>query len=325
MLRSLSCLAIPILAAAALLAAPSLAAAEYPDKPIRIVIPYPPGGATDTIGRQLAHELSERLKTPVVIDNRGGAGGIPGAELASRATPDGYTLMLTVTSLVQQPALRNDISFDVEKAFDPISEIGRTHNLLVVPASSGIKTFEDFVSRMKAEPGKHSYGSYGAGTSAHIYGEMLKKQAGIDLTHVPYRGGNPLAIDILGEALTLGIVDNVSIQPHMNSGKFNVIAVTGADRSPLAPEAPKLAELGLTGFDTYGWIGMFAPAGVPDPILDRLSDEATAIVAGDTMGALIEKVGLVKVGSDRKAFTETVRNDLALWAKLVKDTGVTLD
>lgn len=313
------------LAAALFLSMSGQAFADYPERSIRIVVPYPAGGATDTLARQIAQGLSQAWNTPVIVDNRAGASGITGAEHVVTSTPDGYTLLMSIVALAQLSALHSDLPFDVKTDLEPLSEVARSQNLLVVPKSHGITTWEEFVARVTAEPGQHTYGSYGAGTSSHIYGEMLKQQTGLDLVHVPYRGAAPLITDILGEMVTLGIVDNGSIRAHMDSDRFNVIAATGAERSPLAPDAPTLGELGLEGFDTYGWFGMFAPAGVPDEILDKLSDELVRVIVGEEMTKLFSNLGLQQVGSDRATFSQVVESDLELWNTMVEQTGVTLE
>src|SRR5690606_28616522 len=176
--------------------------------------------------------------------------------------------------------------------------------------------------RVKAEPGKHSYGSYGNGTSAHIHGELLKQKTGIDMVHIPYRGAAPLVTDVLGERLSLGIVDAGSIRSHMDSGRFNVIAVSGAARSDLAPDVPTLGELGLQDFEPYGWFGMFAPAGVPEDILEKLSTEIARIINTEEVGDVMRGFGLRPVGNDRKTFSQTVDNDLKVWTSVIGQTGI---
>lgn len=313
------------LAGLAVLGFAAPAAAEYPEKPIRIVVPFPPGGATDTLARQLAGDMSTSMGVPVVVDNRAGAGGITGAEIAANADPDGYTIMLTSGGLVQLPNLHADLPFDPLTDFAPLSEIVRTYNVLVVPVSSGITTFEQFVERMKAEPGQHSYGTYGAGSTAHIYGELLNQRAGLDLTHIPYRGSGPLMTDVLAEMLSLGMPDNVSVRPHMESGRFVPIAVSGTERSSFLPDVPTLAELGYEDFEAYSWVSAFAPAGVPDEILDRLSDELVKASNSPAMKELSDNLGLLLVGSDRQTFAASVKEDFDGWKKLIAETGVTLE
>ncbi|MBZ2187547.1 tripartite tricarboxylate transporter substrate binding protein [Alcanivorax sp. JB21] len=308
-----------------LLSVSSLAMADYPERTIRIIVPYPAGGATDTLARQIAQGMSETWGQSVIVDNRPGASGITGSNQVARSRKDGYTLLMGIVALAQLPALHANLPFDVAEDFAPLTEVARSQNLLVVPKSHGIATFEELLARVKAEPGEHSYGSYGNGTSAHIYGEMLKQQTGMDLVHIPYRGAAPLITDVLGERLTLGIVDAGSVRAHLDSGRFNVIAVTGAERSELVPEVPTLGELGLENFDPYGWFGMFAPAGVPEPILETLSTEIARIIHSDEVSEVMRGFGLRPVGNDRETFAETVRSDLDVWTSVIEQTGIRIE
>lgn len=313
------------LMAVTLLALSGQALADYPERTIRIVVPYPAGGATDTLARQIAQGLSDAWGGSVIVDNRPGASGITGANMVARSRKDGYTLLMGITAMAQLPALYATLPFDVERDFEPLTEVARSQNLLVVPKSLNISTFEQFVARVKAEPGQHSYGSYGNGTSAHIHGELLKQKTGMDMVHIPYRGAAPLVTDVLGERLSLGIVDAGSIRSHLDSGRFNVIAVSGAARSDLVPDVPTLGELGLSDFEPYGWFGMFAPAGVPEDILAKLSTEIARIINTEEVGDVMRGFGLRPVGNDRKAFTATVDNDLKVWTTVIRQTGIKIE
>ena len=299
--------------------------ADYPERTIRIIVPYPAGGATDTLARQIAQGLSDAWGESVIVDNRPGASGITGANIVKQGRKDGYTLLMGIVAMAQLSALHSNLPFDVEADFEPLSEVARSQNLLVVPKSLGVTTWEQFVERVKAEPGQHSYGSYGAGTSSHIYGEMIKQQTGLDLVHIPYRGAAPLVTDVLGERLTLGIVDAGSIRSHLDSGRFNVIGVTGATRSDLVPDAPTLTELGYENFDSNGWFGMFAPAGVSPDILDKLSAEIARIIGTEEVTTTIKGFGLYPAGTQRDAFAEVVKGDIEMWTEMIRKTGVTLD
>jgi tripartite-type tricarboxylate transporter receptor subunit TctC len=299
--------------------------ADYPERTIRIVVPYPAGGATDTLARQIAQGLSDAWGESVIVDNRPGASGITGGNMVARARKDGYTLLMGITAMAQLPALYATLPFDVEADFEPLVEVARSQNLLVVPKSLNISTFDEFVARVKAEPGQHSYGSYGNGTSAHIHGELLKQKTGMDLVHIPYRGAAPLVTDVLGERLSLGIVDAGSIRSHLDSGRFNVIAVSGAERSELVPDVPTLGELGLKDFEPYGWFGMFAPSGVPDGILDKLATEIARIIHTEEVSGVLEGFGLRPVGNDRETFSATVDNDLKIWTSVIGQTGIKIE
>lgn len=313
------------LLAVAVLGVATGAQGAYPDKPVRLVVPYPAGGGADTIARTLGKELSERWQRPVIIDNRPGASGITGGNAVARAKPDGLTLLLGITAMAQLPALYANLPFDVRKDFEPISEIARSQDFLVVPNRFGISSLEQFLARMKAEPGEHSYGSYGTGTSSHIHGEMLRKQAGLDLVHVPYRGAAPLITDVLGERLTLGVVDTGSVRSHLNTGRFEVLAVTGAERSPLLPETPTLTELGYRDYEPYGWYALFAPAGVPTAILDELSEAVQTIVAQDNVQDILHGLGLRPVGNSRSEFAKIYDADVGTWTRVIEDTGIRLE
>jgi tripartite-type tricarboxylate transporter receptor subunit TctC len=226
--------------------------------------------------------------------------------------------------MVQAPPLMPNLPYDVLKDLQPVTEVARASSVFCVPANSPAANLKQFVALVKANPGKYNFGSYGAGTSSHIQGSLLNLQAGLDLTHVPYKGAAPLVNDLLGGQLTSAFVDSATASPHLNTGKFKVLAVTGANRNKLLPDVPTFAELGYHSFEPYGWFGMFMPAGVPPEVLKKFSAEAMRILRLPDVVAKIEALGLTPVGNTPEEFMRTVRSDTALYAKIIKDTKIAL-
>ncbi|HSW08946.1 Bug family tripartite tricarboxylate transporter substrate binding protein [Aquabacterium sp.] len=321
-------LATTALAAAALatLAAPAAAQAPaYPNKPIRLVVPYPPGGGTDILARLVATKLQEAWSQTVTVDNKPGASGVLGNDAVAKAPPDGYTLLLGITAIVQGATLFPKLPYDPYKDFAPVSLLSSSTSLLAVPNSLPVKTMAEFVALVKSQPGKHSFGTYGNGTSAHIQGELLKSQAGLDLIHVPYKGAAPLVTDLLGGQVSAAFVDVGTARAHVKAGAFKVLGATGTERLKMAPEVPLMSELGYKHFEPKGWFGFFLPAGTPAPIVKKLSTEIARIVRLPDVSQRIEELGQVPVGSSAEQFAEVIRYDGPLYAKLIKDLNIRLD
>lgn len=313
-------------AAALALAAPLAAQAQaFPSKPIRLVVPYPPGGGTDILGRLVATKLQESLGQPVVVDNKPGASGVLGNDIVAKAPADGHTLLLGITAIVQGATLFPKLPYDPYKDFIPVSQLSTSTSLLAVPNSLPVKNVAEFVALVKKEPGKHSYGTYGAGSSSHIQGELLKAQAGIDLVHIPYKGAAPLVTDLIGGQISATFVDAGTARSHVKAGSFKVLAVTGTERMKMAPDAPVLSELGYKNFDPKGWFGFFLPAGTPAPIVKKLSAELARIVRLPEVSNRIEELGQTPVGSTDQEFAAVIRHDGPLYAKLIKDLNIKLD
>jgi tripartite-type tricarboxylate transporter receptor subunit TctC len=306
-------------------AAAEPAASSYPNRMIKIIVPYPAGGATDTLARLIGSKLQDVWSQPVVVENRPGASGTIGNNAVAKAPPDGYTALLGITAIVQAPPLMPNLPYDVLKDLQPVAEVARTSSAFCVPAGSPAANLKDFIAMVKASPGKYNFGSYGAGTSSHIQGALLNLQAGIDMTHVPYKGAAPLVNDLMGGQLTAAFVDLSTASPHLKSGKFKVLAVTGAERSSLLPEVPTFSELGYHSFEPYGWFGLFMPAGVPAEVVSKFSGEVGRMLRLPEIVARFDALGLTPVGNTPEEFARTVRSDAALYARIIEDAKVTLE
>lgn len=239
----------------------SLAQAQnYPERRITFVVPYAAGGATDVSGRLLANKLSEAWKQPVVVENKPGGGGTIGNDYVAKAPADGYTVLVAITQIIQAPSLFSKLPFDVLKDLAPVSQVALSTVVLSVPEQQPFKSVKDLIDAAKAAPGKYPYGSFGNATTSHLYGELLKKNAGIDMTHVPYRGSAPLLNDLLGNQMTAAFIDLTTVGSQIAAGKVRALAVGGEKRRPFLPDTPTLGELGFPGFEAEGWVGIFVPA-----------------------------------------------------------------
>ncbi|MDD2546442.1 MAG: tripartite tricarboxylate transporter substrate binding protein [Burkholderiaceae bacterium] len=300
-------------------------AGAYPSKPIRLIVPYPAGGGADTIARALGAPLSQAWGVPVVIENKPGASGNTGNDLVAKAPPDGYTVLIGITAMIQTPALYAKLPYDVLKDFAPVSQIARSADLFVVHRDIPARTLQEFVALAKSQPGKLSYGNYGNGTSSHMHGELFKLGAGVDLAAVPYKGAAPLVNDMLGGQLSSAFIDATSANPHLKSDKFRILAITGLQRHPALPEVPTFAEAGLNGFESNGWFGAFVPAGTPKPLVDKLSAEIRKIVASSEVSGRLSSMGLRPVGSTPEELAAVMVRDMPRWARIVKDARITLE
>lgn len=297
-------------------------AANFPSKNIRFVVPYPAGGSTDVLVRLIGQKMSENWGQPVIVDNRPGASGMIGNDMVAKSPPDGYTLTVTIGSAFQAPYLYPSVPYDPFKAFTPVSQLGLSVNLFVVTSNVPANTLKEFVALAKKNPGKYHYGSYGIGSTAHIHGEMFNKQAGLDLIHVAYKGGAPLLSDILGGQISAGIVDIGGAQKYLKSGKFKVLAVSGAKRFKLLPDVPTFGELGYQNFEPYGWWAVLAPAGTPKPIVDKLSGEIARIIRLPDVAQRIDDLGIVAVGNTPEELAAIIKNDDAILSKIIKENNI---
>ena len=298
------------------------ARASYPERRITFVVPYPAGGATDVLARLLANKLSEAWKQTVVIENKSGGGGVVGNDYVAKAQPDGYTVLIAITQIIQAPSLVSKLPYDVFKDLAPVTQAALSPIVLTVPEAQPIKSVKELVDLAKANPGK-PYGTFGNATTSHLYGELLKKTADIDMTHVPYRGSAPLMNDLLGNTVTSSFVDLTTAASQIKAGKIRALAVGGDKRKKQFPDVPTMAELGFPGFETEGWLGVFVPAATPKDIVAKLSAELARIIASPEGIAGIEALSLVPVGGTAEAFEATLRRDYKRWADVVKATGVT--
>jgi tripartite-type tricarboxylate transporter receptor subunit TctC len=294
----------------------------YPSQTIKFVVPYPAGGATDTLARTVAQKLQEAWGQPVVVENRAGAAGTIGNNLVAKANPDGYTVLVAITALIQQQSLMDKLPYDPLKDFAPVTLIARSPSMFAVPLDSPAKSLKEFIAMAKANPGKYSYGTYGAGTSSHIQGSLLNMQAGLDLVHVPFNGAAPLVTNLVGGQLPSAFIDSASARPHLKS--IRPLAVTGTQRMHGLPDVPTFAELGYHSFDPYGWFGVFLPAATPAPVVHKLSDEIDRILRLPEVTAKIEALGLQVGGGKPEEFQKVVRTDAAIYARIIKDANIRL-
>ncbi len=297
---------------------------DYPNKPLRVIVPYPAGGGTDTIARLIGTQLTQRWGQPVVVENKPGASGMLGNDIVAKAPGDGYTVLMGITAVVQIPALYKKVPYRLAD-LAPVSQIAKSADLLMVPRSSGVTTLAQFVDKARAAPGSMNYGTYGNATSSHMNGERFKQQAGIDLTHIPYQGSGPEVAALLGDQLTLAFVDATAAYPHIKSDKVNILAITGAQRHPALPQVPTMTEAGYPGLEANGWFGMFLPAGTPKPIVDKLGAEVAAIVKSPELNKRLTDMGLIAVGSLPDDFKAQVEKDAAHWKAVAEGAKIAVD
>lgn len=298
------------------------AADGYPSRPIRMIVAYPPGGGTDQVGRVMAEQLSQNLGQNVVVDNRGGATGNIGTELAARSLPDGYTLLMgNVAPNAVNVSLFKKLGFDPVQDFSPVSLVAVTPNILVAHPSMAVKTVNDLVAVAKAKPGTLNFPSAGVGSSSHLAGEMLKSMAGIDMVHIPFKGGGPALIAIISGQVQIMFATMPAAMPHVKSGKVRPVAVTTAKRSQAMPDLPTIAESGVKGYEASTWYGLLAPARTPQPIINRLHGETVKILAGPTRQRL-EAQGFEPDGGTPAAFAAYIKSEITKWAKVIRDAGI---
>jgi tripartite-type tricarboxylate transporter receptor subunit TctC len=307
---------------AALLGRQAMAQASFPAKPVRLVVPFPAGGATDLTARLLAGKLAELWGQPVLVDNRPGASGMIGGEQVARATPDGQTLLVTITTHIQNPALFAKIPYDALKDFEPISQICLSYLVLAVRPEFPANDVREFAALVKSQPGKYTFGSFGTGSSSHIVGERFARSQGLDMAHVPYKGAAPLVTDLLGGQVSSSWIDVSTATQHIASGKLKPLVVTGPKRAPMLPNVPTMAERGFSGYEPLGWVGMFAPAGTPRAVVDKIAQDVMRVVRMPDVTARLNEQTLVPVGDSPESFANTLRQDMALWARIVSEAGI---
>ncbi|GCL63114.1 Bug family tripartite tricarboxylate transporter substrate binding protein [Pseudaquabacterium pictum] len=304
-------------------AAPAaLAQAGFPSKPIKFVVAFPPGGATDLVGRLIASKLQESWGQNVVVENKAGASGMIGSEQVMRAPPDGYTALVTITTHIQNSAIFAKVPYDPLKDFEPVSQICLSYLVLVVKPDFPANNLKEFIAHVKANPGKVSFGSFGTGSSSHIVGETFARKAGLDLAHVPYKGSALMLTDLLGGQIPCAWADVSTATQHIAAGKLKPLAVTGERRAPLLAQVPTLLELGFPGFEPLGWVGILLPAGTPKPIVDKYSNEIVRIVKLPEVRARLYEQTLMPVGDNAASFARTLKRDKQLWQNIVTAAGI---
>jgi tripartite-type tricarboxylate transporter receptor subunit TctC len=287
-----------------------------------MIVAYPPGGGTDQVGRVMAEQFTQTLGQQVVVDNRGGATGNIGSELAARAAPDGYTLLMgNVAPNAVNVSLFKKLGFDPVKDFAPVSLVAITPNILVAHPSVPVKTIKELVALAKAKPGALNFPSAGVGSSSHLAGELLKSMAGISMVHVPFKGGGPALVATIAGEVQIMFATMPAAMPHVKSGRVRPVAVTTTRRSQAMPELPTIAESGVKGYDAATWYGLLAPAGTPKAIVDRLHGDTVKILAGPTRQRL-EAQGFEPDGGTPAAFAAYIQSEIIKWAKVIKDAGI---
>jgi len=304
----------------------SVAQTDYPNKPVRLIIGFPPGGSTDIVGRITALKLGERLGQQVIVDNRGGAGGTIGADIAAKAAPDGYTLTVGTTSTHAVAAgAYSKLPYDPVRHFAPVSLVAITPYLLVVNPQVPANTLSEFVALAKSQPGKLNYASAGNGSTTHLAMEMLKDAAKMDLVHIPYKGNAPADVAILANEVQAVFGSMPALLQNVKANKVRALAVGTARRSPALPDVATVAELGYPGFEAALWLGILAPAGTPQPVIERLNRELTAIVATADFRTLMDKNGAEPISNTPEQFAAMIRAEVDRYTRVVKAVGIKLD
>jgi len=310
----------------ALASSVGVAAETWPAKPVRIIVPFPPGSSPDLIARMLADKLAQALGQPVIVENKPGAGGNLGTGLVAKAEPDGYTLGLSIPGpLAVNTVLYKKMEYDPFKELAPITLVALSPNVLVVDPKLGVNTVKEFIDYVKARPGKLNYGSVGNGSASHLTMELLKMRSGMDIVHVPYPGSPQVNTAIVSGQIQAGFVVPGTAMPLVQSGRVKAIAVTSSARSPVLPDLPTVAEAGFPGFESSAWIGMVAPAKTPKPIIDRLSQELVAIIHSQDVREKMLKIYFQAVGTAPEGLSSLMRSERDRWAKVIKQTGATAD
>ncbi|MCU0806254.1 MAG: tripartite tricarboxylate transporter substrate binding protein [Burkholderiales bacterium] len=302
------------------------APAAFPAKPVRLVVPFPPGGSTDIIARVIGQKLSDSLGQQVIVENKPGAGGNIGVEMVARAPADGYTLVMGhVGTFGSNPALYKRLPYDPVKDFAPVTLVAMVPNLLVVQPALPVRSTQELIALARAKPGQLTYGSGGNGSAAHLAAEYFKALAGVDIQHVPYKGTAPALTDLLGGQISMQITGAPPLLPYVKSGKVRVLATASAQRLKILPDVPTIAESGVPGYAATQWYGILAPAATPKPIVEKLNREIVKAINSPDVRARLEAEGAEPVGNTPAAFAAFIRSELALWAKVVKDSGATID
>ena len=301
------------------------AAADYPAKPIRLVVPFPAGGPVDITARTLSPRLGEVLGQRVLIDNRGGAGGVLGSDIVAKSPADGHTLLLCTTGNAINVSLVPNLPYDIRKDFAPVSMVAIITSILVVHPSLPAKSVKELIALAKAKPDALSYASTGNGAPTHLAGELFKSMAGVKMLHIPYKGAAPAVVDLISGHVQLSFISAPGAMPHLQGGRLRVLAVTNSKRSVLLPEIPTISEAGLKGYESEGWHGLFTPAGTPKPVIDRLYKEISTLLRDQKISSLLAAGGAEPVGMPPEEFGRKLNLEIEKWAKVVKSSGMKVD
>ncbi|HMJ41913.1 MAG TPA: tripartite tricarboxylate transporter substrate binding protein [Pseudolabrys sp.] len=297
-------------------------AQDYPNRPVRLIIPFPPGGSNDVVGRMVAKQLSEKMGQQVFVDNRGGAGGTIGTEAVAKADPDGYTLAIVSIAHAVNPALYK-LHYDPIKSFTPISILATGPNVLVVNPESPFKTVKDLLAAAKAKPGELNYASAGVGSFQHLGAELFKLTAGVNIVHVPYKGGGPAMQDVIAGHVKIMFSSLVQTTPFIKSGQLIALGTGGAKRNPVLPDVPTIAEAGVPGYVGDNWWGIVAPAGLPKPLADKIYKAVQEALKAPELQAQFEREGAATVDMSSAEFGKYIETEIVKWARVVKEGGIT--
>jgi tripartite-type tricarboxylate transporter receptor subunit TctC len=318
-------LSIPALLLSFAVAASAAFAQTYPTKPVRLVVPYPPGGGTDIIGRVVAQKLTDAFNQQVIVDNRGGAAGIVGTEIVAKAAPDGYTLLMAPSSHVINPSVYSKLPYDTARDFAPITLAASAAIVLASHPSLPVKSVKELIAYAKANPRKINFGSAGNGTVFHLTGELFKRQAGLDIVHVPFKGGGPTIVALVGGEVALAFETMLALSPHIKAGKVRALAITSAQRSSVMPDLPTMVELGFPGIIAENSYGFYAPAGTTKPVIDRLQAEIAKALRQPDVKERFLSLGTEVVGTTPQALGEYVAKELEKWSKTARQAGARAD
>ena len=308
-------------ACAATMTVPGWAQSIYPSQSLRFIVPYPAGGATDALARMVAQKLQDAWQQTVVVENKPGAGGTIGANLVAKGPADGHTVLFSIVALLQQMTLMK-LPYDPIKDFAPVTRVAVSPSVFAADPALPVQNLADFIKLVKAQPGKYNYGTYGPGTSAHLQGELLKLQTGVDLVHVPFQGASPLVASMLGGQLSSAFLDAGSSRQHLS--KFKLLGVTGTERLTWLPQVPTLKEQGLHSYEPMGWFGLFLPAATPLAVQEKFSAEAQRILKLPEVREKIEAMGLIPGSDTIEAFAKVVKSDAEVYARIIRDARISL-
>ena len=301
---------------------PMAAAAQtYPSRPVRLIVPFPPGGSNDVVGRMIAVQLSTRLDKPVIVENQGGAGGLIGTEMAARSQPDGYTLLLVSVAYAFIPAIYK-LPYDPATAFTPVAMLGAGPVVIAVTSKLPVNSVKELIALAKEKPGELNYATAGVGSFQHLASELFKLQAGVDIVHIPFKGGGPAMMDVIAGNTQIAIGSLVQMLPQIKAGKLKALGVGSANRIAALPELPTISEAGVPGYEVTNWWGIVVPAGTPRSIIDRLHKELTAVVASTETKTRFETEGAEPLSMSPDEFGRFIAAETVKWARVVKDAGI---